>query len=363
MNMNAQPTTFTLPIARFDVDLLPPGARQVGTDAFKDAVVLHFSAKYAAMGQQAIVTVDDDDITVVTVPEGAEPIDFVLSLLQAGKLEEAVPLLEGMSRASPKDAQVLYNLGIAYSELGQFDEAIIRLKKAVQLDPKHAHAWTGIGVAYQRLGKRDQALEPMKRAVEADPSDGYARRNLGAMLLGAGDHDGAINHLRAARRALPNDAQTLYGLAAALDAAGGDSNQEEADELYLVVIQKFPGSQAAELAREARTKLAQQSMRSKVGGGLRPDVMMYIAGALDTFDKLGPTKRQQITMEIAMLGQHGLDINDSEQKYTLKTLPGKFSGMHLVSIMYAGMKALDPNLDGGIDLSAEYQAALAMRGK
>ena len=52
-----------------------------------------------------------------------------------------------------------------------------------------------------------------------------------------------------------------------------------------------------------------------------------------------------------------------EQKYTLNSLPGKFSGMHLVSIMYAGMKAIDPDMDAGVDLSAEYAAAMAMRGK
>lgn len=144
---------------------------------------------------------------------------------------------------------------------------------------------------------------------------------------------------------------------------GGEANVEEADELYLVVIEKFPGAQVAELARQARTKLAQQSMRAKAVGGLRPDVVMYIAGALDTFDKLGPAKTRQIAIEIAMKGQNGLDIHDPAQKYTLASLPGNFSGMHLVSIMYAGMKALDPDMDVGIDLSAEYEAAQAMRSK
>lgn len=90
---------------------------------------------------------------------------------------------------------------------------------------------------------------------------------------------------------------------------------------------------------------------------------MYIAGALDTFDKVGAAKRQQTALETAMKGQSGLDINDPDQKYTLKTLPGKFSGMHLLAIMYTGMKALDPNMDAGVDLSAEYQVALALRGK
>jgi hypothetical protein len=104
-------------------------------------------------------------------------------------------------------------------------------------------------------------------------------------------------------------------------------------------------------------------MRDKVGGGLRPDVLMYIAGALETFKKGGATKRQQIAVEIAMKGQSGLDIHDPEQKYTLKTLPGKFSGLHLVSIMYAAFKQIDPLMDAGVDLQREYDAAMAMQKK
>ena len=89
--------------------------------------------------------------------------------------------------------------------------------------------------------------------------------------------------------------------------------------------------------------------------------MMYIAGALETFEKGGATKRQQIALEIAMKGQTGLDVNDPEQKYSLKTLPGKFSGMHLVSIMYAAFKQIDPTMDSGVDLQREYDAAMAMQ--
>ena len=230
------------------------------------------------------------------------------------------------------------------------------------MKPSHAHAWTAIGVAYLRMGKRELALEPLKKAVEADPDDGYARRNLGATLLGQGHKEEALGHFRRARATLPHDPQTLHGLASALEVVGGDSNQDEADELYLVVIERFPASSVAEHARKARTRLAQRSMRDRVSGGLRPDVLMYIAGALDTFGKVGPTRRQQIALEIALKGQSGLDINDPDPKYTLKSLDGEFSGLHLGSIMYAAFKQIDPTMNSGIDLQREYDAALAMRG-
>ncbi|MES2714645.1 MAG: tetratricopeptide repeat protein [Pseudomonadota bacterium] len=359
--MTSQPFTFRLPIQDFDTSLLPPGARVVGSDAFKDAVVDHFVGEYGTGGQVVVVAVDDTDINVVQLAQGADPLDFVMSMLQGGRIAEAVPFLEAMAKTDPDSVPVLYNLGIAYSELRQLDEAVIRLKKAVRIQPGHAHAWTGIGVAYQRMGKREQALEALQRAVAAAPDDGYGLRNLAGTLMSLGRTGEALPLLRRARKALPHDPQATYGLAMALASTGDEADADEADELYKVVIDRWPSSKLAELAREARTKTAHKNLKAAVGGGLRPDVMMYLAGALDTFEKVGPAKTRDIAFEVAMKGQEGLDINDSAQKYTLKTLPGKFSGLHLVAIMYAGFRQLDPNLDAGIDFAAEYQAAQAMR--
>ena len=52
------------------------------------------------------------------------------------------------------------------------------------------------------------------------------------------------------------------------------------------------------------------------------------------------------------------NLNDSEKKHTLQSLPGSFSGLHLLCLKYVGFQILDPTIDVGIDLSAEYQAAL-----
>lgn len=176
-------TEFKIPLHRFDVNLLPAEARQVGTESFKTAVMVHFATQYADQGQTAIVTLDDKNITVMAFPAEASALDYVMPMLRAGKIADAVPYLESLTKSAPANANVLYNLGISYSELGQFDEAVIRLKRAVQLNPDHAHAWVGIGNAYHRMRKPEQALQAFEKAAEADPADGYTRRNLGAMLV------------------------------------------------------------------------------------------------------------------------------------------------------------------------------------
>ena len=55
-----------------------------------------------------------------------------------------------------------------------------------------------------------------------------------------------------------------------------------------------------------------------------------------------------------MLGMKGFDVNDSTQKYQLRSLPGRFSGLHMVCLMYAAFKIINPTADIGFDLANEY---------
>ena len=70
---------------------------------------------------------------------------------------------------------------------------------------------------------------------------------------------------------------------------------------------------------------------------------MYCLGAIQKFEKMNPTEVQKIGFEIAMLGQRGLDTNDPTQKYRLKTLPGDYSGLNLVCLMYVAFLARPPS--------------------
>ena len=352
---------YKIPLHRFDTNLLPPDARRIGSPAFKDAVLIYFAAEYASKGETAIVTVDDQEISVMAFAAETSALDFILPMLKAGRIAEAVPYLESLTKSAPANGAVLYNLGIAYSELGQYDEAVIRLKRAVQIEPTHAHAWVGIGNAYQRMRKPDQALEAFEKAIEADPDDGYTQRNLGGMLIGFGRLDEAVAHLRKALAILPDDPQAIYGLAHALEQVGTNEADEEADALYLRFIEEHGNSPMVQAAEESRTKFAHKRLKARSAGGFRPDAMMYIAGALQTFNKVGAKQRQVIALEIAVLGRSGLDINDPEAKYKLKSLPGNFSGLHLLAIMYTAFRQIDPTMDTGADFAAEYQAALQMQ--
>jgi hypothetical protein len=84
---------------------------------------------------------------------------------------------------------------------------------------------------------------------------------------------------------------------------------------------------------------------------------------MERFEGLPRAEVQKITFEIAMLGSRGLDVNDPAEQYTLRSIPGKFSGLHLLCIEYVGFQIIDPKVDLGFDLAAEYAAARAMFGE
>ncbi len=62
------------------------------------------------------------------------------------------------------------------------------------------------------------------------------------------------------------------------------------------------------------------------------------------------------------LRAHSPQINDPDTKYTLNAIPGRFSGLHLVAMMYAAFQHIAPGTDVGIDFSKEYETAKELGG-
>ncbi len=114
-------------------------------------------------------------------------------------------------------------------------------------------------------------------------------------------------------------------------------------------------------AEAIEERIAQASIRCVDHGDPRQEVLRYIADALAAFDALGPRRTEQIALEIALLGERGLDIADPVPKYALKTLPGTYSGLHLLAIMYTAFRQIDPTIDIGADFLREYEMAQAAR--
>jgi hypothetical protein len=89
----------------------------------------------------------------------------------------------------------------------------------------------------------------------------------------------------------------------------------------------------------------------------RMDAVMYCLSALEKYAGMPADRVQKIGFEIAILGTRGLDINDPTPRYTMQSMPGKFSGLQLLCHEYVAFQQIAPGKDIGFDLSAEYSSA------
>ncbi len=351
------PEIFQKPIASLDL----PGLPSRESPGFRDAVITHYALSYASKGWNAAVTIDDEFVRVVAIPErGMDPKRYVLGLLQNGFLQDALPILEALF-GMLADADIAYNYGICLSELGDVAEAVHALKRCLEIDPTYTHALVGLGVAYTRLGQDAEAESALRKAIEQDPQNAYAKRNLAAVLARSGKLQDALPYFRQAASLTPNDPAIRLGLAQCLDRLEGDY-RKEADKVYAEIMRRFPDHPAAETAKLGRNRIASEQLHAPVDGKLRMDAVFYIQSALETFSSRSRQQIGEIVMEIARLGEQGLKIHDPAVRYNLATLPGDYSGLQLMSMMHAGVRTLDPKADPGTGLDREYEMALSMSG-
>lgn len=330
---------------------------------FREAVTKRVRSAFAQInGVVQSMTVSDTliKLTWQADPKKAGHLNQIAALLTSGNYADGILLLELFLSADPENPDLLYNLGMAYSDQNQLKQAIALLQRLVTIQPEHINGRVALGVALIRNNEDALGLAELETAVKQDSRNHWAHRNLGAGFMRVKRYAEAQEHLRLATEIDPHDQAAWYGYGQALDAL---EKFEQADDAYQQAIALDEFSDLAELARKARSKFAQNNFRSQTPGTPRMDAVMFCLGALERFASMIPDQVQKIGFEIAVLGTHGLDVNDSSVKYTLRTLPGgTFSGLHLLSIQYVAFQQIAPATDIGFDLSREYQAALKMFG-
>jgi Tfp pilus assembly protein PilF len=93
-----------------------------------------------------------------------------------------------------------------------------------------------------------------------------------------------------------------------------------------------------------------------------PAAVFYFLDAFKRFDAMKAEEIRNIAFEIALLGRKGLDYSDAEKKYELNSIPNqKFSGLHLMCLMFAGFKRVAPEQDVGMDLEEPFLTALQIK--
>ena len=283
-----------------------------------------------------------------------KPIEKITEVIQSGSLDDGILLLELFLSNSPNDENVLYNLGMAVRDAGELTRAINLLTRLVKQAPAHMNGRVALGMAYLRARKTAEGIKELQTAVSQEPENLWARRNLGAGLMQAERFNEAVEHLRRATELAPADQAAWFGYGQALQSSG---ETLEADKAFIKTIELDEFSEIGEHARQAQTRIAEKSFHG-ASPTLRMNAVMYCLSALEKFAKLSPEQVKNIGLEIALRGTRGIDVNSSEQQYTLRSTEGNFSGLYLVCLQYVAFRKIAPEQNIGFDLSAEYEAAL-----
>jgi len=280
--------------------------------------------------------------------------DSALKSLEKKQFQEAKDILEELLKNNPEDINVLYNLGMCYTELNKTQQSIEMLNKCVELAPKHANACVALSFAYVKENNLTKAKEFLLKALEINPDNSFALKNLGGIWGKLGDILKALYFLKKSYDLNTDDPFTVDGLGVTYQEIG---DFENADKCFRKTLEMNAPPQIQELSKDGLREIAVKHFKSK---GFRADAVFYCLGAINFFKKKSMKEIQAISFEIALKGRSGLDINDPQKKYQIISMPGTFTGLQLVCYMYVGFKLIAPERDIGIDLSNEYRDALRL---
>ena len=109
--------------------------------------------------------------TLELMPEQVIAVLALASVIEnQGRPEEAQTLLQGLADQHPDNAEVLYELGVAFDKAQRLDEAQATLEKVVELDPSMADAEYALARIALNKAESDKAVGHLERYLELAPA-------------------------------------------------------------------------------------------------------------------------------------------------------------------------------------------------
>ena len=145
---------------------------------------------------------------------------FAENLLGAGRLNEALEILETMRREQSDETcayiqrtcTVLNSLSLAYSRYGREEKAYTLVERGLSINPEFYPFHINIAGHYRQRRELDTALHHIDRAIALNPSIGDAHIQRGRLLIGMSRHADATKALETAIQLEPERPLTLLYL-------------------------------------------------------------------------------------------------------------------------------------------------------
>ncbi len=167
-------------------------------------------------------------------------------LQEAGRADRSVAVLEAAVGLNSQDLEARNRLGAAYAQAGRAADAERTFRAVLEVDPDSAETLTNLGVLYLGTGRRDEAVRTLQQAIAVDPSVAGARNTLAVAYARSGDLPRAVEEWRQVVARRPDDPDVLYNLGTALLQL---DRPAEARPVLEQFIAKAPPRYAADVAR------------------------------------------------------------------------------------------------------------------
>jgi choline-sulfatase len=217
----------------------------------------------------------------------------------AGRLDEAVRLLEELARKDRGNPEVPFTLASVYFRLKNYEAAIAADRRVLELNPNYAIAVLDLALAYQAAGRTDEAIAGFERTLALLPENVKALLNLAEIHYARGERQKAFDYHERAAKAVPRLALVHVNLgtlamemnrldvaeAALREAVAlGDSRQSLHYNLGVIAEQR---GRKAEAAREYRAEVAAHpdAYKAWVNLGLLERQAGRTSAALEAFER------------------------------------------------------------------------------
>jgi len=240
---------FTLALDERRRRLFPEATGKDGAD-FENAIGERIRSAFQSLGGVIFaLSVSKREIKMAWQEGQNQPevLETIAARLAVGKSVDGVLLLELFLSDDPENPELLYALGMAYSDQNDLEQAIEHLSRLVAKAPEHVNGRVAKGAALLREGRIEEGVSELEAAVRLDPENLWAHRTLGAGLMLLNRYSEAAANLRLAREIDEQDQQAWFDYAQALE---GMDAIEQAESAYLKTIEIDEFSEVAGKARE-----------------------------------------------------------------------------------------------------------------
>ena len=134
-----------------------------------------------------------------------------------GEITKCIKFMQILTAKYPDDANLFYQLGIAYEKAGQFGAARQAYVKTVEVNPDSVKAHYRTGIIFIREREFENAIAALNQAYKLEPQSAEIQFRLGQAYDRVKDYEKAISYFKKAVTLNPNLIQAYKNMALTYD--------------------------------------------------------------------------------------------------------------------------------------------------